>query len=56
MKISAIVTLFAAALISAAGCHWRHRNWRDHRDYSDNSYRSDDHVGNQRVAVAERES
>ena len=45
MKTLAIGMLFAAALLSAAGCHWRHRNWRDNRDYSYNSYYDGDRYG-----------
>lgn len=45
MKTLAIAMLFAAALVSLAGCHWRHRNWRDNRDYSYNSYSDGDRHG-----------
>jgi hypothetical protein len=57
MKTLAIVTLFAAAMLAAAGCHWRHRNWRDYRDRSYNSYHDGNHyVRNQQPAVMERDS
>jgi len=42
MKTLAIGMLFAAALLSAAGCHWSHRNWRDN---SYNSYYDGDRSG-----------
>jgi hypothetical protein len=49
--------LFAAALVSVAGCHWRHRNWRDNRNYSYNSYHDGDHsVRNQKASVMDRDS
>ena len=55
MKTLAIGMLFAAALVSVAGCHWRHR--RDYRDYSYNSYHNGDrYVRNQRASVVDRDS
>ena len=55
MKILTIVTLFATALVAAAGCHWRHR--RDYRNYSYNGYHNGDHyAGNQQASVVDRES
>ena len=55
MKTLAIGMLFAAALLSVAGCHWRHR--RDYRNYSYNSYNDGDHyVRNQRASVVDRDS
>lgn len=57
MKTLAIGILFAAALLSAAGCHWRQRNWRDYRDNSYNSYHNGDHyVRNQQPSVMDRDS
>jgi hypothetical protein len=57
MKTLAIGMLFAAALVSVAGCHWRHRNWRDNRNYSYDSYHNGDHyVRNQRASVVDRDS
>jgi len=60
MKTLAIVTLFAAALVAAAGCHWRHRNWRDNRDDRSNRYSSyhdgNHYVRNHRASVMEPES
>jgi len=52
MKTLAIVTLLAAALVSAAGCHWRHR-----RDYRNHTYNNgDQYAGNEQASVVDRES
>jgi len=46
MKAIAIGVLLAVTLVSVAGCHWRHRRWRDHNDRNHYSqYNGDRHGG-----------
>ena len=40
MKIMTLAVLFAVAVVSVSGCHWRHRRWRDHHDRSYNAQSS----------------
>jgi hypothetical protein len=54
MKTLAIGMLFATALVSVVGCHWRHR--RDYRDYSNSYHNGDHYVHNQRASVVDRDS
>jgi hypothetical protein len=57
MKTLVVGLLLAATLVSATGCHWRHRNWRNYRDYGYNSYQSGDHFARDRRMInAERDS
>ena len=57
MKTLAMAMLFAAALVSLGGCHWRHRNWRNDRDNSYNSYHNGDHyVRTPQASVMDRDS
>jgi hypothetical protein len=37
MKIMTLGVLFAVALMSVSGCHWRHRRWRNYHDHSYNA-------------------
>jgi hypothetical protein len=56
MKTLVVGFLLTAALVSATGCHWRHRNGRNFRDYGYNSYQSSDHFARgRRITNAERD-
>jgi hypothetical protein len=48
MKTIALGVLFAVTVVSLAGCHWRHRRWRD---YHDRHYGSA--LGSQQVAQSQ---
>lgn len=43
MKVMTLVVLFAVAVVSVSGCHWRHRRWRNYHEHSYNSQPTADH-------------
>ena len=54
MKTIAWGVLLAVTIVSLAGCHWRHRRWRNHYDRSFNTTQSVHQVAqSQRAATAD---
>jgi hypothetical protein len=51
MKTIALGVLFAVTIVSLAGCHWRHRRWRNHYDRSFNATQAVDQVAQSRRAA-----
>lgn len=54
MKTIALGVLLAVTLVSLAGCHWRHRRWRDYHDRSYNSQPSNQLARGQHAIEAPR--
>jgi hypothetical protein len=51
MKTITLGVLFAVALVSVSGCHWRHRRWRNYHERSFNSSQPVDQVAQSQRAV-----
>jgi hypothetical protein len=50
MKTLALGLLLSVSLLSATGCHWHRRHWRNYHDQTYNSERNIDRVSQTRAA------